>query len=89
MQIKEGQEERTYPYTIQNLPITVTIPYNFRWRVLQAKLMLADLKELCEKYGIVEACSLYETVRTEIGILMKKLKEEIEAKREKIGALIY
>jgi len=82
-----SEKEPLPPFSLQKMPITATIPYNYRWRILQAKLILSDLKELCEKYAIMEACQLYETVREEIARMLVKLREEIESKRQKIEAI--
>jgi dTDP-4-amino-4,6-dideoxygalactose transaminase len=84
---EDWAREQDQYYTVQTQPITVAIPYNYRWRVLQAKLMLSDLEELCKKHNIPEACELYETVKTEIALLLKKLKSLIESKREMVEAV--
>ena len=64
----------------QRLPITANIPYFYRWKVLQIKLMLNDLKELASKHKITYANVLYNTVRMEAEELFKKIEEHIKAK---------
>jgi len=64
-------------YTIQRLPLTAAIPYNFRWRILNLKLMLRDLQELADKHGIYNAGILYDTVCKECEELCAKLVSDI------------
>ena len=66
----------------QRLMITAAIPYNFRWRILQLKQMLYDLKYLAEKHGVINALALYEAVCNEAEELCRKMLEEINTKRE-------
>ena len=66
----------------QRLPITANIPYFFRWKILQIKLMLNDLKELADKHDIAHASSLYEVVKEEAEHLFIKLSEHIKTKTE-------
>ena len=64
----------------QRLPITANIPYFFRWKINQLKLMLNDLLYLAEKHKIKEATELYYIVQKEAEELFKKLGEHIKSK---------
>jgi len=70
-------------YTIQRLPLTAAIPYNFRWRILNLKLMLRDLQELADKHGIYNAGILYDTVCKETEELCAKLTSDILETRKR------
>jgi len=69
--------------TIQRLALTAAIPYNFRWRVLNLKLMLRDLRELADKHGIYNAGVLYDTVCREAEELCAKLTSDILETRKR------
>lgn len=71
----------------QRLPITATIPYFYRWKINQIKLMLSDLDYLAEKHEIEAAHYLYKTVVREAELLFEKLQLEIETKRKEIEVL--
>lgn len=64
----------------QRLPITANIPYFYRWKILQIKLMLSDLQYLYEKHKIKRAKELYTVVSNEAQILFRKLIEHITTK---------
>lgn len=78
---EEGWEALPY-WSQQRLPITANIPYYYRWKISQIKLMLNDLQYLCEKHGVTEACKLYTIVGLEADELFKKISEHIEKKKE-------
>ena len=64
----------------QRLPITANIPYFYRWKILQIKLMLSDLKDLEKRHEIAHAASLYKIVQEEAEHLFIKISEHIQAK---------
>lgn len=66
---------------IQKLPITSAIPYYFRWKINQIKLMLQDLEFLKIRYGI-RTDDLMETVKKEALELCIVLNELIKLKQE-------
>ena len=73
-----SEEFKGLPYEgLQRLPLTRNIPYNYRWRILNIKLMLNDLKELDKKHGIQSAHTLYITVQKEAEELCLKLASDI------------
>lgn len=68
------EQYKALPYeSQQRLPITASIPYFFRWKIYNAKLLLNDLQYLVEKHEIPEAMELYNVVRGEISNLCFKL----------------
>lgn len=71
--------------TMLRIPITSAIPYYFRWKIMQLKLMLKDLQELEEKHEIRTAATLYKVVQDEANLLMAQLAEIIVEKDEKRG----
>lgn len=66
----------------QRLPITANIPYFYRWKILNIKLLLNDLKELEKKHEIAHASSLYKIVQEEAEHLFIKISEHIKNKQE-------
>lgn len=84
MSEKEWEELPEYGYGLmQRQPISPAIPYNFRWRINEIKLMLSDLLELYKKYQVNTALILYETVKQEAEDLMLQLNQHILQIREK------
>jgi len=83
-----SDEWDSLPFQSQmRLPITASIPYFYRWKILQLKLLLTDLKYLYEKHRIESAIYLYDAVRMEADKLCDQLREEmirIINKREEI-----
>ena len=69
------------PFSMQRLPITYAIPYNFRWRINEMKLMMNDLQELTKKHEIRYAQDLYATVQNQCEALFKELNDKILAKQ--------
>lgn len=74
-------DEGLPPFGAQRLPLTPCIPYNFRWRISELKLLLNDLKYLFEKHDIEHAMELYKCVQAELEELCVKLRDFIVAKR--------
>ena len=66
-----------------NVPITSSIPYFFRWRILQCKLMLADIDTLIGKYDVPRAKLLKELVLLEVNDLCDRLYEAAAGRRER------
>ena len=62
-------------------PITSAIPFFYRWKIMQAKLLLNDLKYLNEKHQIQAAADLYFTIQGEIERLLDKIDMLIQDKR--------
>lgn len=58
-------------------PITSAIPYFYRWKINQIKLMLADIEVLVDKHDVAEAVSLYTEVKMEANRLCKQLADSI------------
>ena len=67
--------------------ITPAIPYLFRWKVMQAKLLLRDLIELYEKHGIISAKYTIDAVKKEIEELCQKITSDILHKTHKIQSI--
>lgn len=66
------------PFSSQlRMPITAAVPMIFRWKIMQMKLLLNDLKYLHETHKIGWAQTLYITVQKECNELCEKLNEEI------------
>jgi len=63
------------------LPITAAIPYFYRWKVLQLRLMLRDLKLLQEHYNIYNAGVLYDKVCNDAEEMLAQLAKEIDETR--------
>ena len=64
------------------LPITANVPNFFRWKILQLKLMLADLDTLSEKYSITAAENLKHIVEEEAEQLCNELADKIIEKQQ-------
>lgn len=67
--------------------ITVNLPFFFRWKVMQIKLMLNDLKDI-QKYHGVDVEPLYEQVKEEAQTLMSRLADDIVRKRRMVDSKI-
>jgi hypothetical protein len=70
------------------LPITANVPNFFRWKILQVKLMLADLDTLSEKYSITAAENLKHIIEEEAEQLCKKLADMIIEKQRRRQGLV-
>jgi len=78
-----SDEWKALPYeSQQRLPITRNIPYFFRWKILQIKLLLNDVQYLIDKHNIDETRSLYVLLQGEAGDLCDDLFELIAKKRK-------
>jgi len=77
------------PFQSQHrLPLSGAILYHFRWRLNNMKLMLADAKELRDKYKLEWAAALYTAIEHEAKELCKTMLEIIHEKiaiREQLG----
>jgi len=82
-------EEQPYPeYTpMRELPITAAIPYIFRWKILQAKLLLADLEYLYKKHQISTALPLFNAVCKETDEMCAALLYDITDRQYKRNKL--
>ena len=78
---KESEETQPEDWRLYAQPITNAIPYFYRWKINQIKLMRADLQTLYEKYGIAEAKILMVEVDEEIARLCAQLAESIHRKQ--------
>lgn len=77
-------EDTTYPeYTpMREMPITASIPYLFRWKILNAKLLIADLETLAIKHKIAGAQDLILTVAIETNEMCKRINMDILERRK-------
>lgn len=77
-----NEEWDALPYdSSYRTPITASIPYFFRWKINQAKLMLSDIETLRTKYKLVNADELHEIIKQETEILFKQLAVLIKQKQ--------
>jgi len=60
------------------LPITAAVPYFYRWKVLQLRLMLRDLKLLKEQYNLYNAGVLYDKICNDAEEMLARLAKEID-----------
>jgi len=84
------EQESHLHITVHGFPLTAAIPYNYRWRIMNLKLMLRDLKELADKYDIAAAKVLYDAVAKETNELCSRLtsliiEKETERAKWKAG----
>ena len=79
-----SEESKLYPeYTpLREMPITASIPYIFRWKILNAKLLLADIETLAYKYKLENATLLYTEIKKEVDELCLKILADIKSKQE-------
>lgn len=74
------------PFSTQlRLPITAAVPMFFRWKIMQMKLLLNDIKYLRDTLKVPVAHGLYIIVEAEAAELMAQLYDEIERVRKKRG----
>ena len=78
------EDQTTAP---QHYTITRNINYQIRWKVMQMKLLLSDLRELKDKYGLNEANNLYEIVRADCNEYLKELAQKIFKRKKQIEAI--
>ena len=78
-----SEEPSVYPeYTpLREMPITASIPYLYRWKILHLKLLLADIQTLADKYQIATAKPLMIAVCKETEDLCAQLLLEITNKQ--------
>lgn len=68
----------TLPFSTQmRLPITAAIPYFYRWKINQLKLLLNDIQYLAEKHHIKGAILLRSVATLEAEALCDALTAEI------------
>jgi len=73
------EEFPEYPQRFyMRLPITAAVPYFYRWKVLQLRLMLRDLKLLADQYGLHNAGILYDKVANDAEEMLAQLAKEID-----------
>ena len=73
-----AEEYDKQPYgSVMREMITPAIPYLFRWKIMQAKLLLRDLIELYEKHGIISAKYTIDAVKQQIEELCQKITSDI------------
>lgn len=78
----EGMKPEGYvPQFFQ--PITSAIPYFYRWKLSQAKLLLNDLAYLQDKHDIAWAGILYARVAKEVDRMCARMAALIQNAREK------
>lgn len=68
--------------------ITRNIPWQIRWKIMNMKLILYDLKELKDKYGIESAEYLYAVVKEDINEYLKELMKTIYPRKKKIMEVV-
>jgi hypothetical protein len=78
---EKPEEELVGDWQLYKTPITSAIPYFYRWKINQLKLMLADITTLEEKYEVMWAKVLRINVQAEAERLCQQLAESIEHKR--------
>jgi len=79
---KTAEQWNNIPYgSMLKQPITANIPYLYRWKLLQIKLMLQDLQQLQDKHGIENAQHLITLVKKEAADLIDQLWQHIAEKR--------
>ena len=66
-------EAEEMQYAPKDWMITRHIPYAVRWKLLQMKLMLNDIRELAEKHQIESANKLYVQMCREIDAYLNEL----------------
>jgi hypothetical protein len=81
-------ETDEFTYAPKDYTITRNIPYQIRWKIMHMKLMLYDLKELKDKYGIESAMVLYEVVREDINDYLKEVAKLLYSKKKKVMEMI-
>jgi len=81
-------ETDEFTYAPKDYTITRNIPYQIRWKIMHMKLMLYDLKELKDKYGIESAMVLYEVVREDINEYLKEVAKLLYSKKKKVMEMI-
>jgi hypothetical protein len=91
---EKPEEELVGDWQLYKTPITNAIPYFYRWKINQIKLMLADVQTLKDKYDIQWASELYFELQMEANRLCgqlaqsiqrkKKLREKYETKKETV-----
>jgi len=79
---KTAEQWNNIPYgSMLKQPITANIPYLYRWKILQIKLMLQDLRQLQDKHGIDGIQPLITIVKKEAEDLVYQLWQHIAADR--------
>jgi len=78
-----SEEPSIYPeYTpLREMPITASIPYLYRWKILNLKLMLNDLQYLADKHGIYSAGIMIDLVCKEAEEMIAAITTDINEKR--------
>ena len=84
-----SEEPNLYPeYTpMREMPITASIPYLYRWKILNLKLMINDIAYLYKEHKISTALPLYHAAIKEAEDLCAQLLFEItnrQHEREKL-----
>ena len=79
---KESEETKPEDWRLYQQPITSAIPYFYRWKINQLKLMAQDLIVLRDKLGINWAGQLLNEVQAEGERLCRQLTESINRKRQ-------
>jgi hypothetical protein len=77
-----------FNYAPKDYTITRNIPYQIRWKIMQMKLILSDLKELRDKYNVLSADILYETVKDDINEYLKEVVSLLYSKKKKVMEMI-
>lgn len=62
--------------------ITRNVPYQVRWKILQIKLMLNDLKEIADKHQIPTARILYDEFIKEVEAYFTEIYIKIFRRKE-------
>jgi len=81
-----GEEYNTLPFGQMKQMITANIPFIFRWKIMQIKLLLKDLNDLC-KQNIPAACEMEQIVKEEADKLIRKMIASIAYKEEQVEVI--
>jgi len=84
MEADEAMDKDALPFqSIHRIKVTACIPYHYRWKINECKLMLLDLKFLDEKLGVYAAKALYDIVQKETEDIFAKMHDDIQYLRKK------
>ena len=73
-------------YAPKDYMITRKIPYQIRWKIMQMKLLLNDLRDIAEKHDLPAAVELYQTLRDEVNSYLNELSKKMSLEEEEEDA---
>ena len=78
--MSEDENYPEHPYKT----ISRNVPYIFRWKILEMKLMLNDVLELSKKHNLKNAEELYEQLKEEFdSYILEMIDNIIKSKMKK------